>query len=109
MSDATDDISLSLSQQVPVNSTFHLRCPARAVPTPQITWYKNGLEIDDDASERIQCVRLRSFDAFIVSLLYVVMSITSSCNCLLDTVFTYRSVLVLVNTVVVIIRPIIID
>jgi len=56
MSDATEDISLSLSQQVPVNSTFHLRCPARAVPTPLITWYKNGQEIDDDASERIQCV-----------------------------------------------------
>jgi len=36
--------------------------------------------------------------------------ITSSCNCLLDiTVFTYRSILVLINTVVVIIRPMIMD
>ena len=50
------DRSLSVSKQVTQNSTFHLRCPARAVPPPQITWYKNGHEIGAQTSDRIQSV-----------------------------------------------------
>jgi len=51
-----DDASLSVSKQVTQNSSFLLRCPARAVPPPQITWYKNGHEIDQLTSPRIQLV-----------------------------------------------------
>ena len=54
--DGDDDGSLSVNRQVTQNSTFALRCPARAVPAPQITWYKDGHEIDALASDRIQSV-----------------------------------------------------
>ena len=52
-----EDSSLSVSKQVTQNSTFLLRCPARAVPTPTITWYKDGHEIDPLTSERLQLVK----------------------------------------------------
>jgi len=58
MADSGEDASLSVSKQVLQNSTFSLRCPALAVPAPEITWYKNGHLIDPLDSPRIQSVNI---------------------------------------------------
>lgn len=46
----SDDVVASLS--VIQNHTVRLSCPARAIPPPQITWYKNGDELVEDDSDR---------------------------------------------------------
>ncbi len=37
--------------QVIMNETVRMYCPANAIPPPQITWFKNGVEIDFDRNE----------------------------------------------------------
>lgn len=46
----SDDVVESLS--VIQNHTIRLPCPARAIPPPQITWYKNGDELIEDDFDR---------------------------------------------------------